>query len=208
LATDLTTGLARHRVTPTAKAREEVVELRELDLRLSLSRLGVLGKNIEDYRGAINDFDFDGILERAALARGEFSVGNHSVSTNGHDNFVEFLDFSAPEIGSRVGMRFSLKHTVKDNCTRGLAQCGEFLHRVLGVFLVSLGIDPNEDDVLDSKLAVFDLGDVLELGSKSVDAPEGDAVCEVHFANGGRINLFKFVCHVVSGYGTACGVAI
>jgi hypothetical protein len=42
--------------------------------------------------------------------------------------------------------------------------------------LVPLGIDPNEDNVLNAKLPVLDLGDILELGSKAVYAPKRDAV--------------------------------
>jgi hypothetical protein len=86
-----------------------------------------------------------------------------------------------------------------------LAQRGEFLHRILGVFLIALGIDTHENDVLYTKLAVLDLGNILEFGSKAVYAPERDAVGKVHVANGGGVGLIKFVCHVVSGYATACG---
>ena len=49
-----------------------------------------------------------------------------------------------------------------------------------GVFLVALGIDADEYDVLNAKLAVFNLGNILELGSKAVYAPERDSVGEVH----------------------------
>jgi hypothetical protein len=208
LATDLTTGLARHRITPTTKAGKQVVELREFDLRLTFAGLGVLGENVQDDRGPVDDLDFDGILECAALARGEFSVGNHSVSTNGHDNFVEFFDLSAAKVRGWVWVRLTLKHTIKDNRTSRLAQCREFLHRVLSVFLISLGIDTNKYNVLNAKLPVFNLGNILKLGSKAVDASERDAVGEVHFANRRRIKLFKFVCHVVSGYATTSGIAM
>ena len=47
---DLATGLTAHRVTPAAQAREEVLELGELDLRLALAALGVLAEDVEDDR--------------------------------------------------------------------------------------------------------------------------------------------------------------
>jgi hypothetical protein len=202
LPTDLATSLTRHRITPTTKAREEVVELCELDLGLTFAGLGVLGEDIEDHRGPVNHLDLDGVFERAALARGELGVCNNSVCPNGHDDLVKFLDLSATKIGGWVWVRLPLKHTVEHNRSCRLAQRSEFLHRILCVFLVPLGIDPNQYDILDTELAVFDLGDIFEFGSKAVDAAEGDAVCEVHFANGGAVGLIKFVCHVPSGYAT------
>jgi hypothetical protein len=105
-------------------------------------------------------------------------------------------------------MWLSLKHPVKDNGTCGLTQRGEFLHRILGIFLIALRINTNENDVLDTQLAVLDLSDILELGSKAVYTSERDSVGEVHVANGGRINLIKFFCHVVSGYATGGGAAM
>jgi hypothetical protein len=47
-------------------------------------------------------------------------------------------------------MRLSLKHTVKHNRTSGLAQRGKFLHRILGILLIALGIDTDENNVLDT----------------------------------------------------------
>jgi hypothetical protein len=76
-------------------------------------------------------------------------------------------------------VRLPLQHTVKNYCARGFTQRGEFLHRILRVFLVPLGIDADQDDILDTQLAVLDLGDILEFGSKTVDAPECDSVGEV-----------------------------
>src|SRR5690606_12831066 len=40
--TDLTTGLAAHRLTPTAKTRQQVLELSQFDLGLALAALRVL----------------------------------------------------------------------------------------------------------------------------------------------------------------------
>jgi hypothetical protein len=56
-----------------------------------------------------------------------------------------------------------------------------------------LRINTNEHDVLDTQLAILDLGDVLELGTKTVYAPERDAVGEIHLTNRWRFVIFKFV---------------
>ena len=76
---DLATGLAAHRLTPAAQAREQVLELRELDLRLALAALGVLAEDVEDHRGAVDDLHLDDVLERAPLAGRELGVGDHGV---------------------------------------------------------------------------------------------------------------------------------
>ncbi len=66
---DPATRLAGHRFAPAAEPRQQVFELREFDLRLALLGLGVLGEDVEDQRGAVDDLDLDDVLERAALAR-------------------------------------------------------------------------------------------------------------------------------------------
>jgi hypothetical protein len=121
---------------------------------------------------------------------------------------VKFFDLSATEVGGRVRVRLSLKDSVEDDCSSCLAKRGKFFHRILGVFLVALWIDPNQNYVLNAELSVFDLGYVLEFGSKTVYSPERDAVGEVHLPDSRGIGVINVVCHVVSGYGTVCGVAM
>src|SRR5690606_25011104 len=70
----LTTGLAGHRLTPPTQTRQQVFELRELDLRLALARLGVLAEDVEDHGGAIDDLDLHGVLEGTPLARRELRI--------------------------------------------------------------------------------------------------------------------------------------
>src|SRR5690606_3457508 len=78
-AADLPTGLPGHRLAPPAQAREEVLELREFDLRLALAALRVLAEDVEDDGGAVDDLHLDLVLERAPLARRELGVGDHRV---------------------------------------------------------------------------------------------------------------------------------
>jgi hypothetical protein len=138
LAADLATSLAGHRVTPTAKAGKQVIELCELDLGLTLAGLGVLGEDVEDYRGPVNNFDLDRIFKGPALARRELSIGDNGVCTNSRDYLVKFLDLSSTKVCGWVWVWLSLEHTVEDHRASSLAQCREFLHRILGVFLVPL----------------------------------------------------------------------
>jgi hypothetical protein len=75
----LATRLPGHRLTPTAQARQEVLQLGQLDLRLALGGLGVLGEDVEDQGGAVDDLDLDDVLEGAPLARAS-SVSQTTVS--------------------------------------------------------------------------------------------------------------------------------
>ncbi|CAI8335839.1 MAG: Uncharacterised protein [Cellulomonadaceae bacterium TMED98] len=61
-ATDLTTGLAAHRLTPSAKTGKQVLQLGKLHLGFALPGFRVLGENIQNHGGAINDFDSDDVF--------------------------------------------------------------------------------------------------------------------------------------------------
>ena len=52
-------------------ARVGVLELRELDLQLALGRVGVLGEDVEDHRGAVDHPDLQAVLQVALLAGAE-----------------------------------------------------------------------------------------------------------------------------------------
>ena len=58
----LATGLSAHGLTPTAQSRQKVLKLSQFNLRLTFTALCVLGKNVKNHRGAVNNFDFDNIL--------------------------------------------------------------------------------------------------------------------------------------------------
>ena len=57
-----------------AHAREVVLELGQLDLELALGRVGVVGEDVEDDRGAVDHRHVERLLEVALLARAELVV--------------------------------------------------------------------------------------------------------------------------------------
>ena len=162
--TDLATGLPAHRVAPAAQAGQQVFELGELDLGLALAALGVLTEDVEDDGGAVDHFDLDDVFERAPLTGREFSVGDDGVGADGRDEVAELCRLAAPDVGRRVGVRAALQHAVEHDGARGLGERGELAQRVLGVVLRALRVHADEHHVLEAQLAVFDLGDVFELG--------------------------------------------
>ena len=119
---DLATGLTAHGVTPSAKSREQVFELRELDLGLALTALGVLAEDVEDHRGPVDDLDLHDVFEGAALARRQLGIGDHRVGADRSDDVAQLLRLAAPHISRRVGMRPALQHAVEDDGARGLGE--------------------------------------------------------------------------------------
>ena len=127
------TGLARHRLTPAAQARQEVLQLGQLDLGLALPALRVLGEDVEDQGGAVDDLDLDDVLEGAALARGELAVADDGVGALGDDDVAQLDGLALAEVGGRVGVGPALDDAVEHLGAGGLGERGELAHRVLGV---------------------------------------------------------------------------
>ena len=194
-AADLTTGLPGHRLTPTTKARQQVLELSELDLRLALPALGVLAEDVEDDGGAVDHLDLHRILERAPLARSELRVGDDGVrAQRGHD-IRELLHLAAPEVGARVRMRAPLQQAVEHDGAGGLGEGRELAQRVLGLLDGAARVHADEHDVLEAQLPVLDLGDVLELGRQPGDAPQ----------SGPRLAVVLLAIGIVERFGCRVG---
>src|SRR4030095_11007243 len=66
-AGDATTGLPGQRLTPAAQPRQHVLHLGELDLGLALPTAGVLGEDVEDQRGPVDDLDLQQLLQLVEL---------------------------------------------------------------------------------------------------------------------------------------------
>ena len=67
LDADTATGLPRKISAPPPQPLFEVLELRQLDLRLALLGTGVLGEDVQDQRGPVDDLRLHTVLEVAQL---------------------------------------------------------------------------------------------------------------------------------------------
>src|SRR5690606_41952964 len=88
--TDTTGGAARpaaclpgQRLTPTTQARQQVLQLGQLDLRLALPGPRVLGEDVQDERDPVDDLDLELLLQLAQLAGRQVPVDDHRVGSGG-----------------------------------------------------------------------------------------------------------------------------
>ena len=164
---------------PNHAGAEEVLELGELDLGLAFPTLRVLGEDVEDQRGPVDDLDLDDVLEGAALAEGELAVADDCVGSLRNDDVTQLERLALAEVGRRVRPLATLDEPGEDRRSGGLGQGGELAERVLGVLGRALGPDTSEDDALEAELSVLDLADVLELRGQACDAAQGRALLAV-----------------------------
>src|SRR4051812_21388382 len=181
---DAATGLAGEVAAPAAQALLHVAQLRQLDLRLPLAGLRVLGEDVEDQRGAVDDLDLEAVLEVPQLARRQLAVGDDGVGAGGLDDLPQAIDLAAADEGGRIGPLTALVDRVEDLRAGGLGEQRELRHGVLGVLDRALGPHAHEHDALEAQLAVLDLGDVLEVSAKTRHPAELVPLGEVQLTGG------------------------
>ena len=135
--------------------------------------LRVLGEDVEDQRGAVDDLDLDDVLELAQLAGRQLAVADDGVGA-GRDHDVAQLARPCPSrcrwpgragrgAGSarRAPREPAVSASAASSAREFSASCGR-----------ALGPDADEHDPLEAQLAVLDLGDVLQLGGQARDAAQ------------------------------------
>ena len=83
-------------------ARQVVLELRELDLELSLGGHRVLGEDVEDQLRAIDDARVERVLERALLRRVELVVDEEHLGARLLVRALQLLELPLAHVGARV----------------------------------------------------------------------------------------------------------
>ena len=83
--------------------RQVVLELRELHLKLSLGAVCVIGEDVEDHRGAVDDRDTQRGLEVALLPRDELVVAGDQVRVGARDLGPKLRELAASQIAIGVG---------------------------------------------------------------------------------------------------------
>ena len=173
------TGLTGQGGAPTAQTRQHVLQLGQLDLRLTLAGLSVLCKDVENQGGAVDDLHLDDILEGAALGGGQLGVDNHCVGAGGLHDVLELQGLAGAEEGARVRLEAALNQAVQHLGAGGLGQRGQLTQGVFGVLDGAFGPQAGQHHAFQAQLTVLDLGDVLQLGGKVSYSAQGAALGEV-----------------------------
>jgi hypothetical protein len=121
-ATARAAALTRQRVTPAAQSRQKVLQLGELDLSLALLALRVLGEDVEDQRGPVDDLDLDLLLELSQLRGRQLAVADDRVGAGHDDHVAQLVDLAAADEGGGVGLFPSLDQALEDLGAGGLGE--------------------------------------------------------------------------------------
>ncbi len=113
--------------------REVVLELRELDLELSLGADGVLGEDVEDQLRAVDDPRLERVLERSLLRRAELVVDDEHLGARISVRLLQLLELPLAHVGAGVGQPPVLDYPcdrVDARRPRELLQFGELVYAV------------------------------------------------------------------------------
>ena len=147
----------------------------------------MLGEDIEDHGGAVDDLDADDVLERTTLGGGELAVDDDRVGARGDDDLGQLRGLAGPEISGRIGVIALLDEGVQDLGAGGLGECCELGQRGLRVLggaerpgagsgrSAAGQVQADEHDPLQADPAVLDLANVLELGTEAGDTADTGA---------------------------------
>ena len=95
----------RHGLAASGEAREQVLELGELDLELAFAGAGVAGKDVEDELRAVDDAARETRFEVAKLRGREVVIEEDEVGFGGARGSGDLVDLAAADQGCGVGAR-------------------------------------------------------------------------------------------------------
>ncbi|CKS70932.1 Uncharacterised protein [Mycobacterium tuberculosis] len=160
----------------------------------------MLGKDVEDQRGAVNNLNLHSLFQGGQLRRRQFAVADDGVGAGRHDHFAEFGRFARADVGRRVGLVATLDESFEHLGAGGFGQCRQLGQACPVVSRAALGPHSHQHHPLQAQLAVLHLGDVGKLGRQPgnpaqrrsvLECELTEARCEVRKARLGRI----WICH-------------
>ena len=159
---------------------------------------GVLGKNVEDEHGAVNDLDVKGLFQGNHLARGQLTIADHGINIGGLNDVFEFLDFTGPNVGAGVGpVAFLIEH-INDFGSGGLGEGRKFTHGGFDFGGGAFGPHAHQNDPFEAEFSVFDVVSVVLVGGIDVgaagDAAEGRPFFEVKLTGRGHADHGHACC--------------
>ncbi len=134
-----------------------MLKLGQFDLELAFARAGALREDIQDERGAVEDFALEDLFQVAALGRRQFVVENHGIDILLAAGVGEFIRLAAADEGGRDG-HFELLRAAADDVAAGGR--GQFAQLSQGILEVPRGavleFDADEEDPFRGTAGGFD----------------------------------------------------
>ena len=133
--------------------RQQILQLRELDLQLAFARPRAAREDVEDELRAIDDLAFEPLLQLAQLRRRQLVVEDDDVDVGFGRRAREQLDFAAAEKCRGVRLGTLLQHAQHHVCAGGVGQPGQLFERMLGIDPAAVsGNEPDQCGPLDRYL--------------------------------------------------------
>ena len=95
------------------EARQNVFQLRQLNLNLALTRLCTLREDVEDELRAINHFEIGRFGDRTHLRGTEFTIKYDQVCAESQGAHDQFIQLAAPKSCARVNRVATLNDVVE-----------------------------------------------------------------------------------------------
>jgi len=121
-----TAGLAGQVRPKPGEAREQMLELRQLNLQFAFAGAGALGKNIENQRRAVEYLALEHLFQIAALGRRKLIVENDRINEVFLAKSGKFLRFALADVRGGDGGGHFLGAIANDFGASGFRKFGEF----------------------------------------------------------------------------------
>src|SRR5207253_4821123 len=121
----------RERVAGADQPRQQVLQLRELDLQLAFARARPAREDVENQLRAVDDLAPDLFLDLPQLCGRQLAVEDHDVHAGLRGGCGQRFDFAGAEIRGRIRFRPLLQHAEHDVGAGRIGEAGELLERAL-----------------------------------------------------------------------------
>ena len=112
------------------QARQQILQLRELDLQPAFTAARALREDVENELGAIEHFAREKIFQIASLRRRKFVVENDRSDVLILERLLDHLRFAFADVVRRRRLLQFLRDGIDDLRTGGVRQLAQFLHRI------------------------------------------------------------------------------
>ena len=128
-----TTAEALEVLPHSPHARQVVLELRQLDLELAFGAASMLGEDVEDQLGTVDDACFERVLEDALLGRVELAVHQQHVGSRGLVGSFQLLELPLADVTAWVGRAALLDKLIDGLDERSAGELAQLVQLRFGV---------------------------------------------------------------------------